>query len=87
MRDKPRIGRIVLVASDDWSGERPAIITQVWSDRMVNVAVFGDGSYDNFDVRQVTSVSHQSVAMGPSRWRWYAEDAKHYSATSSGASA
>lgn len=69
------IGRIVLVRSSEWQGDRPGIITQVWSETMVNVAVLGDGSYDSFDVKRITSVAHQSVASGPLVWRWYTEEA------------
>lgn len=70
------IGRIVLVRSPEWEGDRPAIVTQVWSQQTINVNVFGDGSYDDFDTKRITSVVHEYAQDEPTlAWRWYNEEA------------
>lgn len=48
MSQKPSVGRIVLVTvhptTNNGADTAPAVVTRVWSDELVNVAVFLDGA-------------------------------------------
>lgn len=69
---KPSVGRIVhytppeSVQSDRKSQPWPAIITHVWGDTCVNLAVLPDGSFGLHDLKP-TSVM---IGDGPGTWKW-----------------
>jgi hypothetical protein len=62
---EPTIGRIVLI--DEGDGKvRPAIITKVWSNDLLNVMLF----VDNEGAQPRTSVPYEENASGRLRWYW-----------------
>ena len=71
----PTIGRVVLYHPDPnpkSDGEPyPAIITHVWSETYVNLAVMQDGSAPLLDTLTPTSVVYEeSQSGGFPRWTW-----------------
>lgn len=72
---QPTIGRVVLYhpTPNPKSGLEPypAIITHVWSETCVNLAVQQDGSAPIADTLTPTSVMHESQAgEGMTSWSW-----------------
>lgn len=72
--DRPSVGRIVHFYTDDktkhfngqGAGPYPAIVTQVWTDDMVNLKVLHwGGTYDEGSVS-----SHAGDPMGKRYWEW-----------------
>jgi len=47
----PTQGRIIQFVCPDGETVRPAIIVRVWTDEVVNLSVFYDGTNDGYDVR------------------------------------
>lgn len=69
---KPTIGRIVHFRADgalpgDTSAVRPAVVTRVWSDRCVNLEVFGEPA--DTAARFPTSVEEGGPET-PRSWFW-----------------
>jgi hypothetical protein len=80
MEQKPTVGRIVHYYHNEGEQAKyekyngadfyPAIITQVWSDTMVNLLVF---EYDG--TRPAMSISHESEELGSQgKWKWPSRD-------------
>lgn len=66
---KSSIGRIVLVKPEGFDQPRPAIITMVWDDGMVNVCAFdcqGKGAFACTSVGLVDSPED----LAPGKWCW-----------------
>lgn len=56
-----REGDIVIVVSEESLGlqgfnSRPGIVTKVWSQETINVTILGDGTFDDWDVKKLTSL-------------------------------
>ena len=72
----PTIGRIVLATFKNDHDElvtRPASVVRVWSDDLLNIMVFTDGSNDFKDGRHthwLTSVHLEQTGEVSHTWRW-----------------
>lgn len=63
------IGDVVLFHTK--RGDRPAIVTQVWSDETVNLYVFPDGTYDTQSMKTITpGTCMTSVVRGEGENQW-----------------
>ena len=73
MKQQPSIGRIVHYTQN--GRDYPAIITHVWSDDMVNLLVFSDGSFPLPAGGLRTSVLRAATPVNPEAppdltWHW-----------------
>jgi len=74
----PSLGRIVLVPCDPQVNNgatiAPAVITRVWSDKMINVRVFGDNRNDTPALTSVELVeelpTYNPTGEGMHVWAW-----------------
>ena len=69
--EKIAIGRIVHYLTSH--GERPAIITYVFNDTVVNLSVFTDGSSDA-DIEPVQRYTSVSYGDSLGRWHFYQDE-------------
>lgn len=61
---EPTVGRIVHYNTDT-DRKVAAVVTYVWGPEVVNLNLIGDGSYDEFDSKRITSVQQ-----GVEAWQW-----------------